>query len=84
MIAWGIDPNNEEIDTVTPQGLADQLRERLALICEKATSRGVTIAPEEFSSRSLITPACGLGPTTSKIADKVLSVLAETGEILRP
>jgi len=83
VIAWGIVPNNEEIDRVTPQGLADHLREGLALICAKAAARGVAISPGEFASCSLITPACGLGPTTPEIADRVLPVLAETGKILR-
>jgi len=83
VVAWGIVPNNEEIDSVTPQGLAEKLHEGIALICEKAAARGVTITPEEFASRSLITPACGLGPTTPEIADKVLPVLIETGKILR-
>ncbi|HBX70573.1 MAG TPA: hypothetical protein DEH25_14625 [Chloroflexi bacterium] len=83
VIAWGIIPNNEQIDFVTPQGLADQLREGLALICEKAAARGVSIDPQEFETRSLISPACGLGPTTPEIADKVLAVLAETGQRLR-
>jgi hypothetical protein len=83
IIAWGIVPNNEEIHSVTPQGLADQLLGGIDLICEKADARGITITPQEFTSRSLITPACGLGPTTPEIADKVLPVLAETGKILR-
>ena len=51
-------------------------------ICKKAASRGVQITPQEFESRSLITPACGLGPTTPEIADKVLPILAETGKTL--
>jgi len=83
VIAWGIVPSNEEINSVTPGGIANQLREGIALICEKAAARGVTISPEEFESCSLITPACGLGPTTPEIADKVLQVLVETAEILR-
>lgn len=83
VIAWGIVPNNAEIDSVTPQELADQLRNGIRLICEKAAARGITIQPEEFNSCSLITPACGLGPTTPEIADKVLPVLTELGEILR-
>ena len=83
IIAWGIVPNNEAIDTVTPQGLADQLGEGIALICEKAAARAISIAPDEFTTRSLITPACGLGPTTPEIADKVLPVLAETSMLLR-
>jgi hypothetical protein len=83
VIAWGIVPSNAEIDSVTPQGLADRLREGIALICEKAAARGVTINPKEFNSCSLITPACGLGPTTPEIADKILPVLVETGKLLR-
>jgi hypothetical protein len=83
VIAWGIVPNNEEIDAVTPAGLARQLREGIALICEKAAARNVNIDPEEFNSRSLITTACGLGPTTPEVADKALLVLAETEKLLR-
>jgi len=83
VIAWGITPNNEQIYHVTPQGLADQLRAGFQLISKKAAGRGVTILPEEFDSRSLVTPACGLGPTTVEIAEEVLSILVETGRILR-
>ncbi len=83
VVAWGIVPNNHEIEQVTPAGLARQLREGIDLICQKAALRGVTIRPEEFETRSLLTPACGLGPTTPKIADQVLPVLAQTGKILR-
>jgi hypothetical protein len=83
VIAWGIVPNTDEINAVTPQGLADQLREGIALICAKAQSRGVNIDPDKFAHRSLITTACGLGPTTPEIADKVLPVLREVGRILR-
>jgi hypothetical protein len=81
--AWGLIPNTAEIDTVTAQGLADQLRAGIAIICEKAAARGVTIHPEEFDTRSLITPACGLGPITPKVADMVIPMLVETAEILR-
>lgn len=83
IIAWGIVPNNEIIDSVTPQGLANQLREGIIVICDKAAARGVSIEPEEFASRSLITPACGLGPTSPEIADKILLVMVDTGKILR-
>jgi len=83
VIAWGIVPNTEEINSVTPQGLADKLRAGMKLICDKAAARGVTINPQEFNTRSLVTPACGLGPTTVGVADKVLPILAETGHILR-
>lgn len=83
IIAWGIVPNNEDIDSVTPQELADQLRDGITTICKKALVRGVKINPKDFETCSLITPACGLGPTTPEIADKVLPILVKTGQILQ-
>jgi len=82
-ICWGIVPNNEQIFQETPQGLADKLRNGIRLIVEKAALRGVTIKTEEFASRSLIAPACGLGSTSVEVADRVFEVLAETGNILK-
>jgi methionine synthase II (cobalamin-independent) len=82
-MAWGIIPNNEEIFNVTPEGLAQRLRNGLKLICDKARGHGVSIKPEEFAYRSLITTACGLGPTTIEIADRAVETLAQTGEILQ-
>jgi len=82
-ICWGIIPNNEQIFNETPLGLADRLRNGIKLIVEKAAGRGVTINAEEFASRSLIAPACGLGSTSIEVADRVFQVLAETGEILK-
>ncbi len=83
VIAWGIVPNTEVIHSVTPLGLASQLSEGIETLCEKAAARGIEINPKEFNSRSLITPACGLGPATPEIADRVLPILAETGKALR-
>jgi len=83
VIAWGLVPNTAEIDSVTPEKLVYQLRDGIAQICQKAAARGVMIKPEEFNTRSLVTPACGLGPTTPEVADKVLSCLMETGLLLR-
>lgn len=83
VIAWGLVPNTAEIDHVSPEKLAHQLWDGIAQICQKAATRGVTIEPEEFNTRSLITPACGLGPTTPEIADKVIQCLEETGKLLK-
>jgi hypothetical protein len=82
-ICWGIVPNNEQILNETPQGLAERLRNGIRWIVEKAAARGVTIKADEFGSRSLISPACGLGSTSTEVADRVFDVLAETGEILK-
>jgi hypothetical protein len=82
-VCWGIVPNNEEILQVTATGLAQRLREGIKMIYEKAASRGISIKPEEFSRRSLIAPACGLGSTSVEIADRVFDVLSKTGKILQ-
>jgi hypothetical protein len=83
VIAWGIVPNNPEVFSVTAQDLADRLRQGIGQICDKAAASGVVIRPEEFDTQSLVTPACGLGTETPEVSDRVLSVLAETGKILR-
>lgn len=82
-ICWGIVPNTEQIFDETPQGLDERLRNGIGLIVEKAAARGVTIKVEEFNSRSLIAPACGLGSTSVEVADRVFEVLAEMGNILK-
>jgi hypothetical protein len=82
-VCWGIVPNNEEINCVTADELAQRLRVGIKMICQKAQARGVTIKSDDFETRSLISPACGLGSTTIEIADKVFATLSETGAILR-
>ncbi len=81
-ICWGLIPNNECVLTETAQTLAKKLRDGIGLICQKAANRGVTIRPEEFASRSLLAPSCGLGSATVEIAERNFEVLAETGTIL--
>jgi len=82
-VCWGIVPNNEKIFDETSQGLADRLRNGINLISEKAAARGVMIKADEFATRSLIAPACGLGSTSIEVADRVFEMLAETGNILK-
>jgi hypothetical protein len=82
-ICWGLIPNNAQVFSETAQGLAQRLRSGIQLIADKAAARGVTIRAEEFASRSLIAPACGLGSTSVDVADRVFEVLAETGDILK-
>lgn len=82
-VCWGIVPNNEEITRVTPGGLVQRLRNGIQMICEKAAARGIVIKPGEFATRSLISPACGLGSTSIEIADQVFETLSETGRLLQ-
>lgn len=82
-ICWGLIPNNNHIFHETPLLLADKLRYGIKLICEKAAKRGVTIRPDEFASRSLLAPSCGLGSATVEIADRAFETLCKTSEILK-
>jgi hypothetical protein len=82
-LAWGIIPNNDMIFNVTPEQLTQRLRDGLQLISDKARGRGVSIGVEEFAYRSLITTACGLGPTTIEIADRAVETLTQTGNTLQ-
>jgi methionine synthase II (cobalamin-independent) len=83
VVAWGVVPNNEEIYRTNADEIARRLGEGQKLICQKAKARGVEIHVEEFVGRSLLAPSCGLGPTTVEVAERVLEVLAATGEILK-
>jgi hypothetical protein len=83
VVAWGIVPNTLEIFNVTPEGLAQRLRDGLKLISDKARARGVVMDVDELAHRSLIAPSCGLGPATVEIADRAFDVLVRTGDILR-
>jgi len=82
-VCWGVVPNTEQIFEETAEWLVERLRNGINLIVEKAALRGVTIKAEEFDSRSLVAPACGLGPTSVEVADRVFEVLSEMGEILK-
>jgi hypothetical protein len=83
VVAWGIVPNTEELYEVTPESLAHELRAGIRLISEKAAARGVTITVEELEHRSLIAPACGMGPTTVDVADLAFEMLGRTKAILQ-
>ena len=82
-VCWGIIPNNEQIRNENPLSLAERMRAGLNLISEKASARGVNISTTELASRSLLSPACGLGSTTIEIAEQVFDVMAETSAILK-
>jgi len=83
VVCWGLIPNTGQIFNETPESLAKRLRDGIRLIVEKAAKRGITILPEEFASRSLIAPACGLGSASVEIAERAFDVLAETAAILK-
>lgn len=82
VVAWGIVPNNAEIEAVQAHLLAEKLRAGLKEISKKAKARGITISTDEFQQCSLITPSCGLGSASVDIAGRVLDTLEQVGEYL--
>jgi hypothetical protein len=83
IVAWGIVPNTEDIIDESPEAVAERLQTGIDLICEKAVARGIGIDPVEFLARSLLAPACGLGPATVEVAERALRMLKPVAEILR-
>lgn len=83
VIAWGIVPNTDEIRRVTPEQIVQRLVAGINRICEKAKARDVMILQDELFRHSLISPSCGLGPTTVDIADQVIETLVATSELLK-
>lgn len=82
-VCWGLIPNNKQIMNETPGNLAARLQNGIQSICEKAAFRGIRIRPDEFATRSLLAPACGLATTTPDVADRAFDFLAETSAILK-
>jgi hypothetical protein len=83
VVAWGIVPTGQDIFQVDAPGLAQRLRDGLAMISQKAHARGTAISVDELNNRSLVTPSCGLGSTTIESTERVLEVLVRTSEILK-
>jgi hypothetical protein len=73
IIAWGITPTLED---KIKEGMEGELIKKLEAIFDKLESFG--IAREKLLTQSLITPACGVGGLSPKLAEVVFS---QTGEI---
>jgi hypothetical protein len=83
VIAWGIVPNTDEVNHVSPEQLAQRMHDGQRLISQRAVARGIQIDPGELAHRSLIVPSCGLGSQTVETADRVFDMLAQTGALLQ-
>jgi hypothetical protein len=81
-IAWGMVPNNEEINQSSPAQLASNLQAGMEQIAQRASQRGVQL-PASFASVSLLSASCGLGSTSVEIAELVIDTLQETAAALR-
>jgi len=78
MVAWGIVPNNEE--SLARENVKTLIA-RLEGVMKQLAAKGISM--DDILSSSLITPACGLGPTTVECAEKALPFLTEISDIMR-
>jgi len=70
-LAWGLVPTGEDLHEET----ADSLWQRFRGQVQQLAHLGPT--PKEILSRSLLTPACGMGYLTPEAATRVLALLAD-------
>ena len=82
LIAWGIVPNNGEIQLNKPADFAQQLMDGLKIIHENAARKDIDIPIGKLAHQSLTTTSCGLGPTTVPIADRAMETLVELRHLL--
>jgi methionine synthase II (cobalamin-independent) len=76
-IAWGIVPNTEKALEVSAEELVAMLEAGL----ESLEGRGVD--RDLLARRSLVTPSCGLGPTTVEIAERALPLTGQISAMMR-
>ena len=82
LFAWGIVPNNEAIEQATSESLVSRLHEGMDTILKKAHTRGLTHM-HDLTKKGLITPSCGLSPTTIEISDRALEMLPLVSQAMR-
>jgi hypothetical protein len=82
LVNWGIVPNNDDVYTASPEGLAAQLRQGIKQILNKADLRGLD-RMDKLSTQGLITTSCGLSPATVNISEQALELLIKTSECLQ-
>jgi hypothetical protein len=70
-LAWGLVPTGEDLHEET----ADSLWQRFQGQVQQLAHQGMTV--KEILSRSLLTPACGMGYLTPEAATRVLVLLAD-------
>jgi methionine synthase II (cobalamin-independent) len=78
ILAWGIVPNDEkDVPGETAKSLVDRLEEGIGALDRKGVSYRLQM------ERCLLTPSCGLGPTSPEAAELALELLAEVSKEVR-
>jgi len=70
-LAWGLVPTGEDLHEETADSLWQRFQEQVQQLAQQGA------AVKEILSRSLLTPACGMGYLTPETATRVLALLAD-------
>ncbi len=70
-LAWGLVPTGEDLHDETADSLWQRFQEQVQRLAQQGP------AVKEILSRSLLTPACGMGYLTPEAATRVLALLAD-------
>ena len=76
VLAWGIVPTSEAILQETPESLAEKLENAIKKLSEKGIDESL------IWQQCLITPSCGTGSLSVELAEKVLVMLKNLGQLL--
>lgn len=77
VLAWGLVPNNAQVDEETADSLARRFEEGVSLLA----SRGVDA--DLLKERALLTPSCGLEGLSEAQAERAYRLTAELSSLLR-
>jgi hypothetical protein len=78
ILAWGIVPTNKED---LERESATSLMIRLENAMKKLSEKGISM--DKITESSIITPSCGLGPSTVECAERALSMLKQISGRMR-
>ena len=78
-VAWGIVPNTEAALETAAATIQDELARGLNSIAERARNMDLPLTVNRLLEQSLLTPACGLGSSSEKVAERVLDLLSRLG-----
>lgn len=81
-LAWGALPNDPTVLSASPDAIASRLLDGLKLVTRRAESQGIDLPFSRLAAASLLSPACGMGSTTSEVADRVLALLEPTRQAI--
>lgn len=76
-IVWGIVPNDDRVLEVTAEELVGMVEDGFEVLEERGASK------DQLARKSMIGPACGLGPASKEVAERALSLTAEVSTMLR-